>query len=151
MSHNYDIIYCTSQETYNSIPEDYKGEIYIEFGTEKEPAILDRNFKMPVTLIGDNVAKAYGEIEVIARDNSCLRAFDKVRVIAENFSVITAKNEAYVEAKDSTNITGFDNSIIEVKSSEATAIKGADSNSAIYKNQKSTDQKSKPKDQDYER
>ena len=94
-----------SQTELDAIPEDYKGRIYIEFGTQDEPAVVTRRYRYPVIACGNS--------SVEARDNSCVVARDNSSVVACDNSSVEACDNSSVEACDNSSVEAWGNSSVE--------------------------------------
>ena len=80
MSVNYDAlseITVKSQSELDMIPDDFKGRIYIEFGTYFNRAVLNRRFYR----------------RVVARENSSVEAWENSSVVARENSSVVARGE----------------------------------------------------------
>lgn len=98
-----------SQYELDAIPDDYKGQIYIDFGTPEDPAIVDKQYYLPVVALGSRRVNAWGSSQVTARDNS--------RVLALHNSHIDAVDNSRVEAWGNSSVTARDNSVVVIKES----------------------------------
>lgn len=84
MSVNYDAlseITVKSQSELDMIPDDFKGRIYIEFGTYFNRAVLNRRFYRRVVAWGNSSVEARENSSVEARGNSSVVATGNVQVV----------------------------------------------------------------------
>ena len=106
-------IYVKNQEELDSIPKDYTGQIYIEFGTYCNPAIVRNCFprkvvareNSSVTARGNSSVEAWGNSSVTARENSSVEAW-------ENSSVEAWGNVQVVDMQQGARINLYGNSRI---------------------------------------
>ena len=100
MSVNYDAlseITVKSQSELDMIPDDFKGRIYIEFGTYFNRAVLNRRFYRRVVAWGNSSVVARGNSSVEAWGNSSVEAWGNSSVVAwENSSVVAWGNSSVV-------------------------------------------------------
>ena len=78
-----------NQEELNNIPLDFKGKIYIEFGTYYDKAIVRNKYYYSVVAWGNSSVEAWGNSSVVARENSSV-------VARENSSVEAGGNSQIV-------------------------------------------------------
>ena len=79
-----------TQEELDMIPKDFKGRIYIEFGSEIFPAVIKNRYYRSV--------EARGNSSVVARENSSVEAWENSSVVAwENSSVEAWGNSQIVD------------------------------------------------------
>lgn len=84
MSVNYDAlseITVKSQSELDMIPDDFKGRIYIEFGTYFNRAVLNRRFYRRVVAWENSSVEAWENSSVVARENSSVEATGNVQVV----------------------------------------------------------------------
>ena len=117
-----------NQNELDAIPLDFKGTIYIEFGTYDNRAIIKNKYyqrivahsNSSVVAYGNSSVAAYGNSSVVAHRNSSVIAYDNSSVIAyDNSSVVAYGNSsvaAYgnssVEAYDNSSVVAYDNSSV---------------------------------------
>lgn len=70
-------ITARSQDELDAIPLDFKGRIYIEFGSTLAPAIVDNKFYLPVEALGNSSVVAWGNSSVEAWGN--VQVLDRLR------------------------------------------------------------------------
>ena len=87
-----------SQEELDMIPENFKGQIYIEFGTCWQPAIVTRKYYRRVVARGNSSVEAWGNSSVVARENSSVEARENSSVEARENSSVEAWGNSSVEA-----------------------------------------------------
>ncbi len=91
-------IIVRSQEELDMIPLDYKGRIYIEFGTKCSPAIVKNKYYYRVVAWGNSSVVARENSSVVARENSSVVAWENSSVVAwENSSVEASANAQIVD------------------------------------------------------
>ena len=100
-----------TQAELDAIPEDYKGHIYIEFGTPYAPAIVTRRYCYPVI--------ARNSSSVVARNSSSVEAWNSSSVVACDYSSVVARNSSSVEARNSSSVVAFGNTQVNQKSTSS--------------------------------
>ena len=70
-----------SQKELDMIPDDYKGRIYIEFGTPWNKAVVSKRYYRSVVARGNSSVVARGNSSVVARGNSSVEARGNVQVV----------------------------------------------------------------------
>ena len=93
-----------SQTELDAIPEDYKGRIYIEFGTQDEPAVVNLRYYYSVVACGNSNVIACDNSNVIARGNSSVEVRDNSSVAACDNSSVAACDNSSVEACGNTQV-----------------------------------------------
>ena len=90
-----------SQKELDMIPKDFKGHIYIEFGTHYNPAVVKNKYYRSVEAWENSSVVAWGNSSVVARENSSV-------VARENSSVEAWGNTQIVDCLDKgkINISG---------------------------------------------
>ena len=71
-----------SQKELDMIPKDFKGHIYIEFGTHYNPAVVKNKYYRSVEARENISVIAWENISVIAWENSSVVARENISVIA---------------------------------------------------------------------
>ena len=127
-----------SQTELDAIPEDYKGRIYIEFGTQDEPAVVNRRYYYSVVARGNSSVVAWEYSSVVARGNSSVEARDKSSVVAWEYSSVIARDNSSVEARDNSSVEACGNSSVVAREYSSVVARG---NTQV--NQKSTSPKIK--------
>ena len=97
-------IIVKTQAELDRIPLDTKEQIYIEFGTYGNPAIVKNGYLHSVVAIGDSFVRAMGNSFVTAKENSF--------VIAYNNSSVEAWDNSFVRARGNSSVTAYDNSYV---------------------------------------
>ena len=126
-------ILVKTQKELDSIPLDFKGRIYINFGTTIDPAIIKNKC---VTALGNSSIKAlenssikalenssvvaWGNSSVLARGNSSVIAWEKSSVVARENSSVEARENSSVEAWENSSVEASGNSQIVDKSYKCT-------------------------------
>lgn len=124
-------ITVASQAELDAIAVDTDAVIIVRFGTQEEPALITQEYKYPVCVLDNNVAKAqssvvnaydnctiiaynsqvdaYGESDIAAYAGSVVRAFDASEVEAHD-SRVEAYDNSRIEASDGSVVLAHDNS-----------------------------------------
>ena len=110
-----------SQTELDAIPEDYKGRIYIEFGTQDEPAVVTRRYRYPVIACGNSSVEARDNSSVVARDNSSVVACDNSSVEACDNSSVEACDNSSVEAWGNSSVEAWGNSSVVARDNSSVA------------------------------
>lgn len=87
-------IIVKTQAELDKIPLDTNEQIYVEFGTCNNPAIVKNKYLHRVVVIGNSSVVAYGDSSVVAFDssfikaheNSSIKAYGNVQVVDELLS-----------------------------------------------------------------
>ena len=93
-----------NQEELDNIPLDFKGRIYIEFGTYWDKAVVRNKYNSSVVAWGNSSVKAYGNSSVVAWDNSSVVAYGNSSVVAWDNSSVVARENSSVEAGGNTQV-----------------------------------------------
>ena len=96
-------ISVTSQQQLDSIPADFCGTLYIDFGSDYNKAIVKSPFVFRVVARGNSSVVARGNSRVEAWENSSVEAW-------ENSSVVACGNSQVVLSNDSAKIKSNGNS-----------------------------------------
>ncbi|MBE6147442.1 MAG: hypothetical protein E7168_03815 [Firmicutes bacterium] len=108
-----DKIVAKSQKELDDIPLDYKGRIYIEFGTDWNRAILKNKYYWPVEARENSSVEAWENSSVVAWGNSSVEAWGNSSVEAwENSSVVARENSSVV-AWGNSSVEAWGNSSVE--------------------------------------
>ena len=102
-----------NQEELNDIPLDFKGRIYIKFGTYSNPAIVRNSYYYSVRACDNSTVEAYDNSTVEACDNSTVEAYDNSTVRACGNSTVRAYNNSTVRACDNSTVRAYNNSTVE--------------------------------------
>ena len=120
---NYDIlteITVKSQTELDMIPLDFKGRIYIEFGTYWNKAVVKNRYMKSVVARGNSSVvawenssvEAWGNSSVEAWENSSVEAWENSSVVArENSSVVARGNNSVVARENSSVVARGNNSV----------------------------------------
>ena len=109
---NYSEIIVKTQEELDTIPVNFRGRIYIEFGTCINCAIVRHRYCGSVVARGNSSVVARGNSFVVARDNSYVAARDNSYVAARDNSSVAARDNSSVEALDNSSVEALDNSSV---------------------------------------
>jgi len=102
-----------SQEELEAIPLNFKGRIYIEFGTCFEPAIVKNKYVLPVIAWENSAVEARENSSVEARENSSVKARGNSSVKAcDNSSVEAWGNSSVIACSNSSVIAWGNSSVI---------------------------------------
>ena len=97
-------IIVKTQAELDRIPLNTKEQIYIEFGTCDNPAIVKSEYLHSVKACGNSFVKACGNSFVIANDNSFVIANDNSFVIANDNSSVIANDNSSVRARGNSSV-----------------------------------------------
>lgn len=103
-------VLVTDQGELDSIPEDFKGKIKIDFGDESSPALVRDYDGVPIIAINNSVVMAYRKSEIIAMDNSVVYAYDDSSVMAHDNSRIIAWSNSAISAYGNSKVSLYDKS-----------------------------------------
>ena len=101
-----------NQAELDMIPEDFKGAIYIDFGTRFSPAIVTRAYQNMVVACGNSSVVACGNSSVEAWGNSSVVAWENSSVVARENSSVVACGNSYVEARGNSYVKARGNSSV---------------------------------------
>ena len=96
-----------SQAELDIIPDDFKGRIYVEFGTPFSKAIINRRFYYRVVARGNSSVEAWGNSSVVARGNSSVVAWENSSVVARGNSSVVARENSSVVARGNTQVVDY--------------------------------------------
>ena len=99
-----------SQEELDKIPLDFKGKIYIEFGTYFDPAIIRNKYYYNVVARGNSSVEARGNSSVEAWGNSSVEAWGNSHVEAQENSHVVASENSHVVAQENSHVVAWGNS-----------------------------------------
>lgn len=105
------IIDVFSQAEFDAILPDFWGTIYIKFGTQDAPAIINRNMKHATVV-------ATGLTYVEAQRNSYVIAQADSTVIATQRSIVVAERDSHVFARDKSMVRAKKDSIVQIVDGE---------------------------------
>ena len=89
-----------SQEELNEIPLDFKGRIYVEFGTYWNKAVVKNKYYYSVEARGNSSVVARENSSVVARENSSVEAWGNSSVVARENSSVEAWENSSVVARE---------------------------------------------------
>jgi len=120
-----------SQEELDMIPLNFKGRIYIEFGTYSNKAIVKHNYyyrveargSSSVLAWGNSSVKALGNSSVVAWDNSSVEARGNSSVEAWGNSSVVAWGNSSVEALGNSSVVAWDNSSVEARGNSSVVVR----------------------------
>ena len=110
-----------SQDELDAIPLDFKGRIYIEFGTFRNKAIVKNRYyssveareNSSVVALGNSSVVAWGNSSVEALGNSSVVAWGNSSVVARGNSSVEALGNSSVEARENSSVVAWGNSSVE--------------------------------------
>ena len=104
-----------TQEELDMIPLDFKGRIYIEFGTYYDPAIVRNKYYYRVEACGNSSVEACGNSSVVAWENSSVVAWGISSVVARgNSSVVACGNSSVVASANAQIVDRLNGGRIEI-------------------------------------
>lgn len=115
------IIDVFSQAEFDAILPDFWGTIYIKFGTQDDPAIINRSMiHATVVATGLTYVEAQKRSFVIAQADSTVIATERSVVVAERDSHVFARDKSFVKARigSDVRIIGGEPYVISVKDKE---------------------------------
>ena len=101
-----------TQEELDMIPHDFKGRIYIEFGTYFNPAIVTCAYYRRVVAWENSSVVAWGNSSVVAWGNSSVVARGNSSVVAWGNSSVVAWGNSSVEAWGNSSVEAWENSSV---------------------------------------
>lgn len=112
-----------SQEELDMIPDNFKGRIYIEFGTFFSKAVINRSFVYAsVVARGNSFVESRGNSFVVAWENSSVVARGNSSVVAFGYSFVEAwENSSVVAWGNSFVVARGDNSVVALENSSIVA------------------------------
>ena len=102
-----------SQEELDRIPLDCEEQIYIEFGTRVNPAIVRNKYKYRVVARENSSVVARGNSSVEAWENSSVEAWGNSSVVARENSSVEARGNSSVVARGNSSVEARGNSSVE--------------------------------------
>ena len=93
-----------SQDELDAIPLDFKGRIYIQFGTYYTPAVVRNKYHRTVVAMENS--------SVVARENSSVEARENSSVVAWGNSSVEARENSSVEARENSSVVACGNSSV---------------------------------------
>ena len=104
-----------SQKELDMIPLDFKGRIYIEFGTYFKPAIVNNRYELSVVAWENSSVVAMGNSSVEARENSSVVAWENSSVVARENSSVVAMGNSSVVAWENSSVEAMGSSSVEAR------------------------------------
>ena len=109
-----------NQKELDDIPLDFRGRIYIEFGTTWDRAIVKNKYyysveareNSSVVAWGNSSVVAWGNSSVEARENSSVEARENSSVEAWENSSVVARENSSVEARENSSVVAWENSSV---------------------------------------
>ena len=101
-----------SQDELDAIPLDFKGRIYIQFGTYSNPAIVRNKYYRTVVSRENSSVVAWENSSVVARENSSVVAFGNSSVEARGNSSVEAWENSSVVARENSSVEAWGNSSV---------------------------------------
>ena len=108
-----DEIIVKSQDELDAIPLDFKGRIYIEFGTFRNKAIVKNRYYSSVVARENSSVEAWGNSSVEAWGNSFVVARENSSVVARENSSVEAWGNSFVVARENSSVVARENSSVE--------------------------------------
>ena len=105
-------IIVRSQEELDAIPTNYKGRIYIEFGTAWNKAIVKKRYYRSVVARENSSVEARENSSVEARENSSVVAWENSSVVARENSSVVARENSSVVARENSSVVAWENSSV---------------------------------------
>ena len=102
-----------TQQELDEIPLDFKGRIYIEFGTVFSPAVVRNKYYYRVVARENSSVEAWENSSVVAWENSSVVARENSSVVArENSSVVAWENSSVVAMENSSVVAWGNSSVV---------------------------------------
>ena len=101
-----------SQEELDMIPNDFKGRIYIEFGSSLFPAVVRNRYCRSVVARENSSVEARGNSSVVAWENSSVEARENSSVEARGNSSVVARENSSVVARGNSSVVARGNSSV---------------------------------------
>ena len=117
-------IIVKSQEELDNIPLDFKGRIYIEFGTYWDKAIVKNKYYYSVVARGNSSVEARGNSSIEAWGNSSVEARGNSSIVALENSSIVARENSSIEALENSSIEAWGNSSIVARGNSSVEARG---------------------------
>nr|DAU67709.1 MAG TPA: hypothetical protein [Caudoviricetes sp.] len=108
-------IVVKSQEELDMISLNFKGRIYIEFGTYFNRAIVKNNYYNRVVARENSTVEARENSSVEARENSSVVARENSSVVARGNSSVVARENSSVVARENSSVVAWENSTVEAR------------------------------------
>ena len=118
-----------TQEELDSIPLDFKGRIYIEFGTTWTPAVVRNNYCWKVVARENSSVEAWENSSVIAWGNSSVVAWENSSVVARENSSVVAWGNSSVEAWENSSVVARENSSVVAR--ENSSVEARENSSVV--------------------
>ena len=124
-----------NQAELDMIPEDFKGVIYIEFGTYFTPAVVRHKYFRRVVARGNSSVEAWENSSVEAWENSSVVARGNSSVVARGNSSVEAWENSSVEAWGNSSVEAWENSSVEARENSSVVARGNSSVVALGNSQ----------------
>ena len=109
-----DEITVKNQKELDSIPDDFRGRIYIAFGTLFNRAVVRKRYLLSVVARGNSSVEAWENSSVVARGNSSVVAWGNSSVVAwENVQIVKMSLFAKLKTSGKSRIVEMPKSVIE--------------------------------------
>ena len=113
-----------TQNELDQIPDDFKGRIYIEFGTYFIPAVVKNKYHRSVVALGNSSVEARGNSSVEALGNSSVVARENSSVVARGNSSVVARENSSVVALGNSSVVARENSSVEARGNSSVEARG---------------------------
>ena len=113
-----------SQKELDMIPKDFKGNIYIKFGTHYNPAVVKNKYYCSVIARGNSFVEARENSSVVSRGNSSVEAWENSFVEARENSSVVAWENSSVEARENSSVVSRGNSFVEAWENSSVVAQG---------------------------
>ena len=101
-----------NQKELDSIPDDFRGRIYIAFGTLFNRAVVRKRYLLSVVARGNSSVEARGNSSVVAWENSSVVAWENSSVEAWGNSSVEAWGNSSVVARENSSVVARGNSSV---------------------------------------
>ena len=126
-----------SQNELDAIPLDFKGIIYIQFGTYYTPAFVRNKYhrtvvarrNSSVVAWENSSVAAFGNSSVEARENSSVVAWENSSVVARGNSSVEARGNSSVVAMENSSVAAFGNSSVVAR--ENSSVEARENSSVV--------------------
>ena len=104
-----------NQKELDSIPDDFRGRIYIAFGTLFNRAVVRKRYLLSVVAWGNSSVEARENSSVVAWENSSVVAWENSSVVARGNSSVEARENSSVEARGNSRVVAWGNSSVAAR------------------------------------
>jgi len=101
-----------TQEELDSIPDDFKGRIYIDGGTPFARIYVTKKYYFSVVARENSSVEARGNSSVEAWENSSVEAWENSSVVARENSSVVARENSSVVARGNSSVVAWENSSV---------------------------------------